>query len=140
MTDQSDVIIVFTEIDDTDASIGIVGDLDLRAEADLLAVLARLWAVPRGAVTVELGELGFVGAALPNFLVRLRHTLAPGATLSVRRPSPMARRVLELTDLPRIAQLSGDVCAPSEDPSPSGARPRQRVASRGTLAGPVTTA
>jgi len=54
-----------------------------------------------------------VGSTLPNFLVRVRHAVAPGTTIAVHRPSLMARRILELTDLPRIAGLSGDISVPA---------------------------
>jgi anti-anti-sigma regulatory factor len=99
VANQSDAVVVFTEIDRTSAAVRLSGDLDLRAEPELLLVLSKLQAAAHRVVSVELGELGFIGSTLPNFLVRLRHALAPGATLAVRHPSPLARWILELTDL-----------------------------------------
>lgn len=105
MADQSGAVVIFTEIDHTRATVHLSGDLDFRAEPELLSVLAKLQAASHRTVSVELGELGFVGSTLPNFLVRVRHALAPGAQVVVRHPSPISRRILELTDLTRIASL-----------------------------------
>lgn len=50
-------------------------------------------------VVVELGELGFAGSALPNWLARIRSQLQRRPSVAIRHPQPLVGRVLAITNM-----------------------------------------
>ena len=75
------------------------GELDLAARAQLDHAVRQLTRTRPATVVVDLAAVTFVGADLPNLLLKLRHGLPPGTVLVVTRPSPRTAWVLQLTGM-----------------------------------------
>ena len=86
----------------------IIGDLDVDAVPALNDAVDRVTALLPGRVVVDLGEVPFAGSALPNFLIRLVDVLPAMIPVTVCRPQPMSRLVLEVTGMGRILTISPD--------------------------------
>lgn len=93
------------------AMVVLAGDLDIDAWPDLTDAIGQLIAMPAGALTVDVEAVQHVGAVLPNFLARVRQAVPAASSLTVSRPSPMARFVLAVTDMTQIAKIEDAVAA-----------------------------
>ena len=96
-----------------DAGSGVVvsvsGDLDLATAPDLLRRLRELLARPVDALTLDLGELGFMDSSGIAVLNTTRTDAEErGIGFSLVAVPPQAIRVLELTGMTSLFRLNGD--------------------------------
>ncbi|MET0426005.1 MAG: STAS domain-containing protein [Actinoplanes sp.] len=91
--------------DDRCAHVRLAGELDLSTSRTLAQTLDWLISVAPTSVQVDLGELTFVGATLPNFVVGISHAMPAGAELVLRRARPMTEWVLRVTGMADIATI-----------------------------------
>lgn len=86
----------------------IRGELDLATAPLLRAALDTVHARRPRRVEVDLSGVSFLDACAVTTLVAARRRLgARGAALGLHRPSPIARRVLELTGFDRVFEITG---------------------------------
>ncbi|WP_251796118.1 STAS domain-containing protein [Paractinoplanes hotanensis] len=87
------------------AHVRLAGEIDI----DVSVVLSRTvdWLATSAPVSVlvDLAELTFACATLPNFLVHVRHVLPDGAELILWRPRPLTEWVLQITGMAAIAVI-----------------------------------
>jgi anti-anti-sigma regulatory factor len=84
----------------------IAGDVDGDAEPVLGDAVARVAVIAPQHVFVDLTEVGFAGAALANFLAGLVEVLPHALPVTVCRPGPMHRWLLEVTGVAKILMIS----------------------------------
>lgn len=99
-------------------TVHVAGDLDVDAEQALSDVVSRVAALSPERVFVDLAEVGFAGAVLPNFLARLVGVLPQLTAVRVCRPRAIHRRVLDVTGMAQIVMISSRPAlftSPSED-------------------------
>ena len=86
----------------------IRGELDLATAPLLRAVLDTVHARRPRRVEVDLSGVSYLDASAMTTLVAARRRLgARGTTLALHRPSPITRRVLELTGFDRVFEITG---------------------------------
>lgn len=86
----------------------IRGELDLATAPLLRAALDTVHARRPRRVEVDLSGVSFLDAHAMTTLVAARRRLgARGATLALHRPSPIVRRVLDLTGFDRVFEFTG---------------------------------
>lgn len=90
----------------------VAGDLDADAEPALSDAVAGIAARSPEAVFVDLAEVAFAGATLANFLARLIDVLPQAMSVTVCRPGPMHRWVLEVTGVAQHLMISALPAAP----------------------------
>ena len=84
----------------------LTGDHDIATVGALRLVLVDLIALDDGDIVVNLGETTFLGSVILGELQRARSHLADrGRWLTVRDPSPLARRMFEICDVRDLFQL-----------------------------------
>ena len=84
------------------------GELDVATAPLLRAALDTVYARRPGRVEVDLSRVSFLDASALTTLIAARRRLAArGATLALHRPSPIARRVLEITGFDRVVEITG---------------------------------
>jgi anti-anti-sigma factor len=88
----------------------IVGDVDLSDSATLEVAAARLLAADGSSICVDLGGTTFMDSTLAAFLSQVGTADGQaGRTLVLCRPRPMARRIIEVTGLDRLATVRPDL-------------------------------
>jgi anti-anti-sigma factor len=87
----------------------IRGDVDLSDARELGVAAQRLIVANAGLVYVDLGGVTFMGSTLVGFLVHITNSGRVRRPLVLCRPTPMARRVIDLTDLGKLATLRSDL-------------------------------
>jgi anti-anti-sigma factor len=87
----------------------IRGDVDLSDVRELGLAAQRLIVANAGLVYVDLGGITFLGPTLHGFLVHIADSGRVRRPLVLCRPTPMARRVIGLTDLDKLATLRSDL-------------------------------
>jgi anti-anti-sigma factor len=87
----------------------IRGDVDLSDVRELGRAAQRLIIGNAGLVYVDLGGITFMGSTLIGFLVHIADSGRVRRPLVLCRPTPMARRVIGLTDLDKLATLRSDL-------------------------------
>jgi anti-anti-sigma factor len=87
----------------------IRGDVDLSDARELGLAAQRLIVANAGLVYVDLGGVTFMGSTLVGFLVHIADSGRVRRPLVLCRPTPMARRVIDLTDLDELATLRSDL-------------------------------
>ncbi len=87
----------------------IRGEVDLSDARELGLTAQRLIAANAGLVYVDLGGITFMGSTLIGFLVHIADSGRVRRQLILCRPTPMARRVIGLTDLDKLATLRADL-------------------------------
>jgi anti-anti-sigma factor len=92
-------------LDENRAGVRIVGEIDLSAEPVLDSSIRLLSRMSPRLVQVDLGDVTFAGAALPNFLARMYGQLPPGFSLVVSNPSPQVRRLLQISGMTQIMSI-----------------------------------
>jgi anti-anti-sigma factor len=94
----------------------IRGEVDLSDARELGLAAQRLIAANAGLVYVDLGGITFMGSTMIGFLVHIANSGRVRRQLILCRPTPMARRVIGLTDLDKLATLRADLPLwPDED-------------------------
>ena len=97
-------------IDDGDAVVLVVaGELDPLSGPDLTRAMEAALASSRTAVVLDLADVGFIDSSGLRTLLEA-HTRAQelGSDLILRRPSPAARRLLDITDLTSVFSILED--------------------------------
>lgn len=87
----------------------IRGEVDLSDARQLGLAAQRLIAANAGLVYVDLGGITFMGSTMIGFLVHIANSGRVRRQLILCRPTPMARRVIGLTDLDKLATLRADL-------------------------------
>jgi anti-anti-sigma factor len=80
----------------------LIGEIDLSNARDL----RRLRDSGEGNLVLELGELSFMDSTGLRGLIELANELGPDRKLVLRNPSPAVDRLLEITGVDRIPNLS----------------------------------
>ncbi|GIE90921.1 STAS domain-containing protein [Actinoplanes regularis] len=80
----------------------VAGELDLDAAPMLAEVTDHLIGLAPLRVVVELGQLGFAGSALPNWLARTQDQLHGRSSLAIRHPQPLISLVLTITEMAHL--------------------------------------
>jgi anti-anti-sigma factor len=88
------------------AVVRLGGEIDIGARPDLDEVVRQLTLAVPDRIDVDMSEVTFVGAVLPNFLVQIRQAMPARSVLTVSQPSPFALFVLHLSDLADIADIA----------------------------------
>ena len=83
----------------------VAGDLDPDAESVLSNAVARIAALAPERVFVDIADVTFACSTLPNFLARLVDVLPHAMSVTVCRPAPMHRWVLDLTGMAKILMI-----------------------------------
>lgn len=92
------------------------GEHDIATVFVLADTLARAIAVGGGDVVVDLSQVGFIGAATIDLLVRSKDLLGQQSrTLTVRSPSRRAIRLLDLCGLLGLVETSRGIAGPQPD-------------------------
>ena len=97
------------------ARVCLAGEIDVAAVVALSETVDWLTALAPVSVLVDLAELTFAGATLPNFVVRVRQAVPDGAELILWRARPTTRWVLRVTDMAAIATLCDEPVEPSAE-------------------------
>jgi anti-anti-sigma factor len=87
----------------------IRGEVDLSDARELGLAAQRLIAANAGLVYVDLGGITFMGSTMIGFLVHIADSGRVRRQLILCRPTPMARRVIGVTDLDKLATLRADL-------------------------------
>jgi anti-anti-sigma factor len=99
----------------------ILGDVDLSDSLELGVAAERL--VDSAALTmyVDLGGTTFMGSTLVAFLAHIADIDGVSRALILCRPTPTARRVIQMTDLGKFAKVRSDLPPtwPADDASPA---------------------
>jgi anti-anti-sigma factor len=90
----------------------LAGEADVATTAVLSDALARVVASHGGDVVVDLGALDFVDTATVRVLATAHYLLAgQGRALTIRTPSRLGRRLLDLFGLADLITPGGDTAA-----------------------------
>ena len=88
------------------------GELDLAAVPQLwscLVPLAEAGIEPRQHLVLDLSDLAFMDVVGFGVLMRLANRLrSTGASMSIRSPQPLVRRVMALADVGHVLQVEPD--------------------------------
>jgi anti-anti-sigma factor len=98
----------------------IRGEVDLSDARELGLAAQRLIAANAGLVYVDLGGITFMGSTMIGFLVHIADSGRVRRQLILCRPTPMARRVIGLTDLATLATLRADLPSWPDDEHADG--------------------
>lgn len=98
----------------------IRGEVDLSDARELGLAAQRLIAANAGLVYVDLGGITFMGSTMIGFLVHIANSGRVRRQLILCRPTPMARRVIGLTDLATLATLRADLPSWPDDEHADG--------------------
>lgn len=95
-------LVTHTDIVDGSAVVSVVGDVDLVSAAHLREVMED--ALGRSPdLIVDVGEMTFIDSSGLSALVHAhRHAADAGGSMTVRRPSPMLKRLLSITRLDTV--------------------------------------
>jgi len=103
------------DVEGSSVVVRVSGELDMASSPLLAAVLAGFAASGPGAVVVDLSDVTFVDTRSVGVIAAAHERLGFGSVgLTIRAPSPVARRLLELVGLTRLIEAEG----------PSGPSPR----------------
>ncbi|GIM98076.1 STAS domain-containing protein [Paractinoplanes toevensis] len=92
--------------------LSLAGEIDLAATAALSSTVDWLRTLTPISVLIDLSELSFACATLPNFIVRIRQFLSSSAEIVLWRPQPEIQKVLLVTDMATIATLRDEPASP----------------------------
>lgn len=100
--------------DDCRVHVCLSGEIDMAAVVALSKTVDWLTALAPVGVLVDLAELTFAGATLPNFVARVRQAVPDSTEIILWRAGPATRWVLRVTDMAAIASLRDE---PTEPPA-----------------------
>ena len=103
------------------AQVCITGQVDPAAATELAATIDRLRKTPARLVFVDVAAITFADGSLPDFCRLLRAALPGRSALSICRPGPMTRRILEDAGICDILTVRDDL--PLLDVSGAAPRP-----------------
>ena len=83
------------------------GDLDVTMAAPLRAQLARVVAARPGRLVFDLAQVGFIDCACARLIAGAGRSLPAGRRPAIHSASPMVRRVLDLSGLAALCEISG---------------------------------
>lgn len=87
----------------------INGDVDLSDAPGLGIAAQRLIAADAGLVYVDLGGTTYMGSTLAGFLVHVANSGRARRPMVLCRPTSMARRVIQMTGLDKLASVRSDL-------------------------------
>jgi anti-anti-sigma factor len=87
------------------AHVRIAGDVDMAAAVVLETAALHLSRMSPRTVHFDLAGVTFADSMLPNFLARMRSAMPEGFSMVVCRPSGTVRRILQVSDMTRIAKI-----------------------------------
>jgi anti-anti-sigma factor len=87
----------------------IRGDVDLSDSRGLGLAAQRLIAANADLVYVDLGGVTFMGSTLAGFLVHVVNSRRKRRRVILCHPTPMARRVIQMTGLDKLANVRSDL-------------------------------
>jgi anti-anti-sigma regulatory factor len=91
------------------ADLVLSGDIDLPARPLLADAVSQIARTPLRLIVVDLAAVTYAGSTLVHFLTRL-HNAAPADTrISVSRPTPIARLVLQVMAMDQLAMIRQDL-------------------------------
>jgi anti-anti-sigma factor len=94
---------------DGDEHVRLVGELDLSTIEDVRSALGT--AMPRtGGLTLDLSDLTFTGAEGIRLFIDLARERYGIGCIVLANPLPIVRRILDLTQLDRLPNLTVDPC------------------------------
>ncbi len=88
-----------------DATVTTHGDIDICTTGQLAERLAEVMAISPRQLTIDLTGTRYIDAAGCRALARTALALPPGHTLTLRSPSPIARRILAITGLDQVCRI-----------------------------------
>lgn len=94
------------------ALVGLTGDIDMAASALLSTTVEWLTTLAPSSVLVDLADVTFASAMLPNFLVQMRRAVPDGAEIVLWRPRPATGWVLRVTDMRTLATVRDHATEP----------------------------
>jgi anti-anti-sigma factor len=100
---------IATSSDGSTGFVRILGDVDLSDSQELGIAAQRILTTPTTTLYVDLGGTTFIGSTLIAFLVRIGEGDGVRRVLVLCRPTPTARRVIQMTDLGKTARLQPDL-------------------------------
>lgn len=95
----------------------ICGDVDLSDSRGLGIAAQRLIAANSGLVYVDLGGITFMGSTLVGFLVQVAESGRARRPVVLCRPTPMARLVIQITGVDKVASVRSDLPSWPDDVS-----------------------
>ena len=96
------------DVEDSSVVVRVSGELDVAASPLLAAVLAGAAAGGPGAVVIDLRDVTFVDTRSVGVIAAAYERLGSCSVgLTIRSPSPVARRLLELVGLTRLIEAAG---------------------------------
>jgi anti-anti-sigma regulatory factor len=109
----------------------IQGDVDLPDPTPLGLAARQLVDAEARVIYVDLGGTTIMSSMLVAFLVHVANNGADNQVLTLRRPTPMGLRVIELTHLDRLFWVRADLPAewPGEGDEPDAAHMWERYKS-----------
>jgi anti-anti-sigma factor len=100
---------VVTSADRSVVFVRIVGDVDLSNVAQLDRAAEQLGGSIARTIYADLGGTTFMGSTLVTFLVRIANVGIAARSLILCRPTPSARRVIQMTGLEEFARIRADL-------------------------------
>ncbi len=89
--------------DGRDATVHLVGELDVSSADVLRQALCRLYHDGASSLVLDLSELAFVDSTgLSEFVIALKHCRGRGGDVVLRSPTPSATRVLNISGLDQV--------------------------------------
>ena len=109
-----DPFAIRVDVEDASVVVRVSGELDVASSPLLAAVLAGAEAGGPGAVVIDLSDVTFLDTRSVGVIAAAHEQLGfCSVGLTIRAPSPVARRLLELVGLTRLIEDEG-----SSGPSP----------------------
>ena len=104
---------VLTDPDGSSALVCLAGEIDMTASAALTKVAEQLSTVAPVQVVIDLTEVTFAGATLPNFVADVHRRLPTATTLLLCGPDSSILQVLQASGMEQIATLRSDLRIPT---------------------------
>jgi anti-anti-sigma factor len=108
-----------------DAVVTTCGDIDITTTGQLTHRLRQVLGIRPRQLTIDLSGTRYIDAAGCRVLARTALTLPPGQTLTLRSPSPIARRIFQLTGLDELCRIE-----PAASPHTTRANPADPLSMR----------
>jgi anti-anti-sigma factor len=97
--------LVQTDVADGTATITVFGEVDIATVPDLRAGLAKAIATNPGRLVVDLGATRFIDCSGVRAIAQACRDAAPDCEIILRSPNPLARKVIELTQMDQVCLI-----------------------------------